>query len=352
MIGQSSPAVLGFAGCSSVGYSVEATLAAMGAGLNNFAETGVPDEFGSPTAAAALLDAAAPRAERLAALARLSAEELQPFLSQIGAPRLPVLVGCAADLEPHELQAMAVAWQEPGIFDGEVAWISQGRASGFAALAQASEWLETGAHRLVAVGGIDSLCATSTIEQLVSASRVLGPHTEGAIPGEAAAFVILARSDDPLVDATAAIRLEHVIQHRAADPWIVMKTVDSDDLTHVFRLLRERGVQRVNHVVAAHSGEGYFGRTFAQAYLREPDVFPEPLDVELTADRLGDVGAAAVILGLAFGSFLMAQSGKGARRSAMVYSESDTGEIGAAIIAGAPTTWRRAVRHGAGLQTP
>ena len=38
--------ILGFAACSSVGYSLESTLAAMGAGLSNFTETSVGDEFG------------------------------------------------------------------------------------------------------------------------------------------------------------------------------------------------------------------------------------------------------------------------------------------------------------------
>jgi hypothetical protein len=112
-------------------------------------------------------------------------------------------------------------------------------------------------------------------------------------------------------------------------------------LATVFRAFRERGSQRVQRVIAAHSGEGYFGHSFAHAYLREVEVMPEPLDVELISDCVGDVGAAAGILGLAFAMYRMATQPRGARERALVYSESDTGEIGAAIIDGTPTAWER-----------
>jgi hypothetical protein len=68
---------------------------------------------------------------------------------------------------------------------------------------------------------------------------------------------------------------------------------------------------------------------------------PEPLDVELIADCVGDVGAASGTLGLAFAMYRMVTDPRSARGRALVYSESDTGELGAAIIDGAPTSWDR-----------
>ena len=61
--------IVGFAACSSVGYSLESSLAAMGAGLSNFTETDVGDEFGQPALAASLVEGRS-RKERLSALVR------------------------------------------------------------------------------------------------------------------------------------------------------------------------------------------------------------------------------------------------------------------------------------------
>jgi hypothetical protein len=69
---------------------------------------------------------------------------------------------------------------------------------------------------------------------------------------------------------------------------------------------------------------------------------PEPLTLEQIADRVGDVGAAAGILGLAFGAYLMVHDRRDGESRALAYSESDTGEVGAAILNGMPTSWQRA----------
>ena len=180
-----------------------------------------------------------------------------------------------------------------------------------------------------------------TVHRLVQFERVLGPHTEGTIPGEAAVFALLARTDDPAANAATAVVLEAVAQHRAPVPFTERDRVSGDALATVFPSFRERGSRRVDRVIAAHSGEGYFGRSFAHAYLREVDVMPEPLEVELIADCVGDVGAAAGMLGLAFAMYRMVTDPRSSHGRALVYSESDTGEVGAAIIDGAPTSWAR-----------
>jgi 3-oxoacyl-[acyl-carrier-protein] synthase-1 len=135
--------------------------------------------------------------------------------------------------------------------------------------------------------------------------------------------------------------LEAVAQHRSPVPFTQRDRISGDDLATIFRAFRERGSPRVERVIAAHSGEGYFGQSFSHAYLREVEVMPEPLEVELIADCVGDIGAAAGPLGLAFAMYRMATEPRSARERALVYSESDTGEIGAAIIDGAPTSWQR-----------
>jgi 3-oxoacyl-[acyl-carrier-protein] synthase-1 len=332
--------IVGFAGCTSLGYSLGATLAAMGASLSNFTDTGLKNPFGTAVMAASLFDRDVPRFERLRALASIGLVELQALLSAAGVQQAPLMIGLPSDLDGDEQSVLREELFKSSIVHPASAWFPYGRASTFAALNDACDLVRRGAHRLIVVGGIDSLCAPDIVQRLVDAERVLGPHTEGTIPGEAAVFALLASADDRLADPATTVLLESVVQHRAR-PFIEMDRVSGDALATVFRSFRERGAHRVDRVIAAHSGEGYFGQSFAQAYLREVDVMPEPLDVELIADCVGDVGAAAGTLGLAFGKYRMATDRRSARGRALVYSESDTGELGAAIIYGAPTSRER-----------
>jgi 3-oxoacyl-[acyl-carrier-protein] synthase I len=337
---ETSVSIAGFAASTSLGYSLESTLAAMGTGLTNFTESGVPNEFGHATMTASLVEANAPRGERLAMLLRHGLDDARSILTDDGVGALPLLIGAPSDLGADERELAGTVLREYSSFVGDARWLPQGRASTFAALTTAKRLVGSGARRFVLVGGIDSLCAPAQVYSLVQAGRVLSPLTEGMIPGEAAAFALLARTDDPIIDPATAVRLESVALERAT-PFLQARVVSAEALAAVFRALRKGGSRRVQRVIGAHSGEGYFGRSFAHAYLRELEVMPEPLDVELIADRVGDVGAAAGILGLAFGVYLMVEDGRDDGGRALVYSESDTGEVGAAIVDGTPRSWHR-----------
>jgi 3-oxoacyl-[acyl-carrier-protein] synthase-1 len=311
----------------------------MGSGLSNFSDTGLTTVFGTPVTAASLLDPDVRRIDRLTALATLGLRDLQTLLERVGVDRVPLMIGVASDLDEDERRGMRNHLVDaPGVLTNP-AWYPYGRASTFAALDHAARLVADGSHRFIAVAGIDSLCAPDSVQRLLHLRRILGPHTEGTIPGEAAVFALVSRADDPAANSAHSVLLEAVAERRAAVPFTEVTRVSGDDLAALFRSFRERGLPRSDRVIAAHSGEGYFGRSFAYAYLREMEVMPEPLEVELIADCVGDVGAAAGTLGLAFAIYRMATQPRGTRGRALVYSESDTGELGAAIIDGAPTSW-------------
>jgi 3-oxoacyl-[acyl-carrier-protein] synthase-1 len=333
--------IVGFAGCTSLGYSLAPTMAAMGAGLSNFTDTGLRTQFDTPVMAGALLERDLPRLERLTELATIGLIDLQSLLTAAGVESVPLVMGLPSDLDEGEQEEVRKHIAGNPAIESATTWFPYGRASTFAALSGAADLLQRGDHPFVAVGGIDSLCARHTVHRLVQLGRILGPHTEGTIPGEAAVFALLTRADGRAPDQASAVGLESVALHRSPVPFHERDRVSGDDLATVFRTLRERGSPRVDRVIAAHSGEGYFGRSFSHAYLREVDVMPEPLEVELIADCAGDVGAAAGLLGLAFATYRMITDPRSGRARALVYSESDTGEIGAAIIDGAPTSWER-----------
>jgi 3-oxoacyl-[acyl-carrier-protein] synthase-1 len=330
--------IVGFAGCTSLGYTLEPTLAAMGAGLSNFIDTGVANRFGPPVTAGALVDIDLPRAERLAALTRIGLADLTALLGAAGLSDAPLLLGVASDLTVQEQAAVQEALESCVVVHPPAGWFPYGRASALVAVAHAATLIRGGVHTHVAVGGVDSLCAPETVRALVRAERVLGPHVEGTIPGEAAVFALLARADGPHLPTS--VLLEGEAQGRGT-PFLERDRVSGDALAGVFRALREQGTARVDRIVAAHSGEGYFARSFSHAYLREVELMPEPLEMDLIADCVGDVGAASGSLGLAFGMYLMASPPVGAPGRVLIYSESDGGEIAAAAIAGAPASWQR-----------
>jgi 3-oxoacyl-[acyl-carrier-protein] synthase I len=313
----------------------------MGAGLSNFADTGLKTPFGTQVSAASLLDRDLPRIERLRALTGIGLVDLEELVSSAGLQNVPLMVGLPSDLDDDERSIVREELRRSAVVRPETLWFPYGRASTFAAIDSAVRIIERGTHPVIAIGGIDSLCGPPTVHRLLQFGRVLGPHTEGMIPGEGAVFVLLARSDLPAADAATAVRVEAIAQHRSAVPFTQADRVSGDALATVFRAFREGGSARVDRVIAAHSGEGYFGRSFAQAYLREIEAMPEPLEVDLIADCVGDVGAAAGTLGLAFAAYRMVTGPRDEGGRAIVYSESDTGEIGAAIIDGAPTRWER-----------
>jgi hypothetical protein len=169
---------------------------------------------------------------------------------------------------------------------------------------------------------------------------VLGPHTEGTIPAEAAVFALIVRANDEILLPTSVL-LEATAYARG-QPFSAVDRITADALAGVFRSLRERSVTRVDRVVAAHSGEGYFGRSFTHAYLREVEIMPEPLEVDIPASSVGDVGAGVGVLALAVAMYrLAADPDKHACGRVLVYSESDSGEVAAAVVQGTPSSWQR-----------
>lgn len=335
--------ILGFAAATPLGYSLEATLAAMGADLSVFSDSPARALSGEPAPASCLIDPTLPAAERLVRLFAHGLADLLALLGPLGIERPPVLLGMPAHLDAGTLARLDTLLHDRGLDAPANARFAYGRASTFAAMSHAVKLLHGGGHPCVVVGGVDSLCAPATIEALAHARRVLEPFTEGTVPGEAATFVVLAPADAPALDPDRGLWLEDVAVGRGPS-FLEATTVNADALTQVLHRLAGNSAGRAHRVVAAHSGEGYFARSFSLACLRAVDLMPEPLQVALTADKVGDIGAAAGPLGLAFAAYQMANDlrQEPAPRRAIVYTESDGGEVGAALLHGQPRSWRRA----------
>lgn len=322
-----------------LGLTSRAALAAMRAGISRFREV---DDFVGPGGSVracmlAQLGSDRARTERAAELARHALTEAVAGLDPADA--LPCFlalpepdVGPRIDLDGlldrlAEVRAGASAPVPLDVRPDRI--VAAGRAGVFAALERALALLSGGQEQFALIGGVDSLVDPETLDALAEQDRLLGrTNLDGIIPGEAAAFLLLSRPV-PAERRRAPAQLAAIAM--AHEPLPFAKKCDrlsaAEGLAAAFRRLRAAVPDRVERVYAGATGESYFGREFAHAYLRNAPLMPEPLRCEPVSDALGDLGAAAGAVCL-----VQAASRPGAG-PALVYASSDSGLVGAAAVA-------------------
>ncbi|HYO67571.1 MAG TPA: HEAT repeat domain-containing protein [Archangium sp.] len=351
-------AVVALGLCTPLGLTAHASLLEMGAGTVRFLMTDVADRDGDPLRASVLtlLDPILSRTERMRALAVTALLDCHERLVALGPAPVPLVLALperehGARYDPSLLvaslveAAMPVRLQCPG---DQV--LPEGRAGFFVAVQRALTLLGTGRVAGVLVGAVDSLCDRESLVQMEAKGRCLTSRTrDGTLPGEGAGFVLLTTSAvveqrkwTPLgwLDGVAITQEPH--HFHQGEPNL------AEGLTKAFRqliALVQVGTGRVERVLSCQTGEAFWNREFAHAYLRSAELMPEPLRLELLASSLGDSGAAAGAIQL--GHALEAPSGA----RALIYGCSDGGRIGACIAEAAgrnpvhaplPATTRRA----------
>lgn len=198
--------------------------------------------------------------------------------------------------------------------------------------------LATAQESLVLVGGIDSLCDPQSLRQLALADRILGRgNPDGALPGEGGGFLLLSAQGDrwrwvPPLATLLGVALAH-------EPYGYANQAPSraDGLTTALRALREHplsGCRRVDLLVHGQTGESFWAKELARAYLRNAALCPEPFRPRSIADSLGDTGCAAGIIATAtaVGSLAETRLGSPQNGRALVYGCSDDGQVGACVV--------------------
>ncbi|WP_181234152.1 beta-ketoacyl synthase N-terminal-like domain-containing protein [Enhygromyxa salina] len=203
----------------------------------------------------------------------------------------------------------------------------------FHALALARDQLFAGAVDLALVGGADSLVTTDELQQLARDNILLGKsNPDGLIPGEGAAFFLLARRGEPGALAT----IETVALGQELEPRSMGGPPRAAGLTRLFAQLRGTGAARAEVVVSALAYQRWWAREFSHAYLRNAALMPEPLVAVAPSSGLGDLGAAAggVALATAVWEFhpLVARRGARVLDRALVYGCTDSGTLGACLL--------------------
>jgi len=213
----------------------------------------------------------------------------------------------------------------------------RGRAGALLALQAAVSALMRGEHAVALVGGLDSQVDLVTLQALADGGHLLcRRNRDGLLPGEGAAFVLLANP--------RAVGADRAIAHITAcavatepNPRGQGGPSQATGLTAVFHELRSQHPGRVDVVVSGQTGESGYERGFSYAYLRNATLMPEPLRTLVLGARLGDTGAAAgamalvaAIAGLRPPRALPWRAPRAA--TALVHAESDDGTVGGCIV--------------------
>ncbi len=323
----------------SAGNGVEQIWASIRAGLSAIGNSGILDRRGEPIRmgqvppAALQADlppqiAALPLPARARRMLRLGAPALRAVLAQAGQPPVRLFLGLpqltleqAPWLRGFALYLATMAGTTIDLANSRI--VPAGRAAALLALELALEVLAQEPERPVIVGGVDTYLDLSVLATLDADGRLLGSTvSDGFIPGEGAAFLVLSPPSAPR-DGTA-VSIEAVACAR--DPGHRAGTVPArgEGLAMAIEHLRARLPEQrtlIEATFAGLTGESFDAKQWGVARIRHADLFAEDAPISHPADCFGDAGAALGALLLAIGARAIA--GGDRPDPALVWAASD-----------------------------
>jgi 3-oxoacyl-[acyl-carrier-protein] synthase-1 len=305
--------------CCPVGLDSAETASSLRAGVTRMRETGFVDRMFEPIIVGHVDEQYLPPLSPRLQVGPSSLARRMLRLSTL--PLREVLTGHRGHAPPLYLAGPQPAPGEPELFPatfvGDIAaqaeqaidvaasrLFASGRAGLFAAVAAARDELLDGRREFVLVGGVDSYLNRDRLETLEREKRLRtsGPQ-DSLTPGEAAAFVLLARratckhQDLHPLAWIHAVGLGSEPGHRyAKQPCL------GDGLAaafgEVFEQLRAP-LGPIRLLLAGQTGERRFAREGGIALLRHRERFDDDLRTEHAAEYIGDAGAglAPLMLG-------------------------------------------------------
>lgn len=211
--------------------------------------------------------------------------------------------------------------------------IHSGRASGIEAIDFAFRYLYGPEYPYLLIGGSDCYEDFSRLTPLENDNRLLTLGISDAFaPGEAASFLLLT-PDITLAEK----RGEHVIALRP--PGI------ADERGHLFsteyyrgegldqafkKALTHQPEKSIHSIYSSMNGENHWAKEYGVAFLRNRNVFEDPVRTEHPADCYGDLGSATATTLIALAAEHLFKNTKA--QAHLVYSSSDTAKRGAVVV--------------------
>lgn len=347
-----SIAVVGIGMMTSVGVSAPETAASVRAATARFVPTPLRDKQFQPfTIAEVPHDALPPLAEPLQSvislsdrerrLLRLATSPLQECLRALP-PMSAKLALCLALPEQETTRAI-----DPSAFLSHLAIQTRapfdptrsdarhvGRAGGLLAIGQAVLTIQSGLGEFVIAGGIDSYRDLFILGTLDRERRAKSEsNLDGFIPGEAAAFLLLASTRTAAANRLPVIaRVTPIVTGFEPGHFYSSEPYRGDGLARTFQQLVARGDidAPIAEVYSSMTGESHWVKEWGVAFLRSRGAFREGHGMHHPADCFGETGAASgpLMVGLA----ALGINGRYRQSPALAYGSSDRGARAAMIV--------------------
>lgn len=203
--------------------------------------------------------------------------------------------------------------------------LQYGRAGGILALEMAQRYLYDLGLDYVLLGGSDSYSSYALLNYLNKTERTTAPGvTNGFVPGEAAAFLLLTRHPQ-LAAAHEGYITALSTPGSAEEPGHLYseEPYRGDGLSRAFqRALADYRGQPIQNIYSSMNGEHHWAKEYGVATLRNSQYIHEDANIEHPADCYGDIGVAT-------GPVLIASAAENMKKqqapaTSLVYSSSDS----------------------------
>lgn len=304
-------AIIGAGMMTGVGLTEPASCAAIRCAINNFTETRFIARGGEWIIGSAVpLEQPWRGTAKLIKLLAGPVRECLELVADGAAEPVPLLL-CVAERErPGRLDGLDNALfhevqRELGItLHADSEMFADGRVGGALALRLARKLLYRveAPHRHVIVAGVDTLLVGGTLTVYDERDRLLsGRNSNGFIPGEAGAAVLLTRADRVAGDALVCTGLGFARETATIE---AEEPLRADGLAAAIKgalAEAETSIAAIDYRLADISGEQYGFKEASLAFSRLLRVRKEMFDIWHPADCIGEVGAAALpcMLGVA-----------------------------------------------------
>jgi 3-oxoacyl-[acyl-carrier-protein] synthase-1 len=339
-------AVLATGMVTAVGLDAPSSCAAMRAAIDGFGETRFIDRLGEWIIGAAVpMDPPVRGRDKQARMAASAIAECLPALGGIKPREVPLLLCVAEETRPGRLPGLdrdflaAISTKLGTQFASSSAVIANGRVGGVEAVLRARQLIDEGSPYCL-VAGVDSFLVAGTLAEVERKRRLLtSENSDGFIPGEAAAAVLLGPGKEQSERAMLCLGAGLGMEKATVDS---EQPLRADGMAEALRSAvsdSRCGFEKLDYRICDANGEQYRFKEASLALSRTMRVLKCMIELWHPADCIGEIGAAIVpcVLGIArTAAFKGYAPGKGV----LCHFGNDEGQRAAMIL--------RYSRHGEG----
>ncbi len=325
-----------------VGLDAPSSCAAIRCAIDNFSETRFMDQGGEW-----IIGAQVPLEQPwrgLPKLVHMAVPAIRECLAHIGSVRpeqVPLLLGVAEKERPGRLEGLddqlfAEIQNELGVrFHHRSGVIAKGRVAGAVALGAARELIYSEKLPFCLIAGVDSYLISATLAAYEEKSRLLtSQNSNGFIPGEAAAAILVSASPSPHVPASPSLVCLGIGTGQEEATIDSEEPLRADGLVQAFKAAFTDagcGFEQVDYRLTDANGEQYWFKEAALAMTRAMRVRKENFYLWHVCDCIGETGAASAPVSI---GYALAASRKqyAAGPGALCHFGTDAGERMALVL--------------------